>query len=367
VTGTPEEVAAVTDILAAQDLDARQVVAADFGSLPAELGPSSGSYALMALAALRTDRRPLLDFANPTQPPTDDAAKRRRILLAALAATLLIGLLGLGWLEIRRLDQQLAQLQAEVSTLESEEPANTMTINRVGMINDFLLMDVEPLSILEQLSQQLPYGDQLRVQSLKVNVGRMAQVGSFPVTMTSRLIDEDLAEDYKPTLHAHPLWTFDPVTKLTSISSKHYRSQAVDVFTVAPDFEVIYDRLANAIWKDQDSGEATSAALPPTSGTDGDPATTATADPAPASQSSAEVTTADETESAVEQVPPAGRTDRSSADSSEQADDDESEAESDQRAAEEREQSRREGEASGDAGTERTDTEQQEEGEGDGD
>lgn len=252
VVAATHDAAAVTGAIAAQDLIGRTVSPADYGTLPAGFDSADAAYASLALAALRLDRRPLLDLANPTRPPRDHATKRKVLLGVALAATILMGVVGWAWLEIRELDEQLADLQADVANLQVAEDSDNATINRVNMINRFVAMDKAPLHLMEKLSEQLPYGDDMRVQSLKVNVGRMTNDNdeAYPVVMTSRLKNQELTETYKPKLQANPEWGFDPVPKLTSLNSAHYTKTAVDNFTIKPNFETTYERLANAIYGD---------------------------------------------------------------------------------------------------------------------
>jgi hypothetical protein len=247
VIASTDDAAAVTGAIAAQDLTGHKLAAVDFGTLPAGFDSQNEAYATLALAALRLDRKPLLDLANPTRPPQDNAWKRKLYLSAMLAATVLLGLLGLAWLEIRKLDQQLADLQADVDNRKVAEVSDKQTINRVGAINQFVAMDVAPLPLLETLSQQLPYGEEMRVQSLKLNVGRLASEESFPVVMTTRLKSADLAEVYKPKLQTNPEWAFNPAPQLTDKASKYYTKTAIDTITVKPDFETVYERLANAV------------------------------------------------------------------------------------------------------------------------
>lgn len=269
VAGRPEDTQIVAQLLQDMDLTAKTITPVDFGTVPSPFEASQSQYALLALAAMRLDRRPLLDFANPTRPPKDDTWKRNLVLSIALAATIVLGLIGWAWLEIRKLDQQLADIDFDVQNLETEEQTNNLTIARIGLINRFVTMDVEPLAVIDQLSNRLPHGDQLRVQGLKFNVGRISNEESFPVTMTSRLRDERLAEVYKPTLQTETPWAIDPNTKLSNLKSQYYNKQAVDAFTVTPDFELKYEQLLDAILggekvdeteRDQQASDAAAAA-----------------------------------------------------------------------------------------------------------
>jgi hypothetical protein len=247
VIASSDDAAAVNGAIAAQDLTGKKVAAEDFGTLPAAMDLKNEAYATLAMAALRLDRQPLLDLANPTRPPRDHALKRKMYLAAALVATIVLGLVGLAWLEIRKLDRQLADMQADVETMKVSEVSDKQTIERVESINRFVAMDVAPIPLLEKLSEQLPYGDEMRVQSLKLNVGRIANEESFPVIATTRLKTDKLAEVYKPKLQTNLGWVFDPAPKLNDQPSKYYTKTAVDSITVKPDFAAVYDSLANAV------------------------------------------------------------------------------------------------------------------------
>ncbi len=255
VVAAAADAAAVSGAMTAQDLTPRTVAPGDYGSLPASFDPANVSYATLALAALRLDRKPLLDLANPTRPPKDNAVQRKIMLGVALAATILLGLLGMAWLEIRKLDQQLANVQADVSNLEVSEDSDSQTIARVGLINQFVALDVAPLHLLETLSEQLPYGEEMRVQSLKVNVGAVNNETSFPVTMTSRLKNKELLELYNPKLRALPGWEVAPVPIEADVKSKYYTISAVDKIAITPDFSTVYDRLMNAVLGEEQNGD----------------------------------------------------------------------------------------------------------------
>ncbi|MDP1562569.1 MAG: hypothetical protein Q8M16_14420 [Pirellulaceae bacterium] len=255
VVAAPNDAAAVTGAIAAQDLIGRTVSPADYGTLPAGFDAADAAYASLALAALRLDRRPLLDLANPTRPPKDNAVQRKILMAIAVAATIVVGLVGMAWLEIRKLDQQLTNLQADVKNLEVAEDSDKQTIARVGMINEFVTMDVAPLHLMETLSEQLPYGDEMRVQSLKLNVGSLNNEKSFPGTMTTRLKNKELLELYNPKLRALPGWEVDPTPNSPNVTSKYYDISAVDKFRITPDFSTVYERLVTAILGEEQNGD----------------------------------------------------------------------------------------------------------------
>ena len=257
VVGSAEDAATVSAAMTAQELSPRTVGVGDYGSLPDKFDSANLAYATLALASLRLDRKPLLDLANPTRPPKDNTMQRKIVLGVALAATIVLGLIGMGWLEIRKLDQQLADAEADVDNLAVGEDGNKKTIERVREINQFVKMDVAPLHLMETLSEQLPYGDQMRVQSLKLNVGRVANDESFPVIMTTRVKNKELTEEYKPKLRALTGWTVSPLLKSNDVNSKHYAKSVVDDIEIAPNFDTVYDRFVNAILGEEQSGDET--------------------------------------------------------------------------------------------------------------
>jgi hypothetical protein len=257
VVGSAEDAATVSAAMTALELSPRTVGPSDYGSLPDKLDSTNLAYATLALASLRLDRKPLLDLANPTRPPKDNTMQRKIVLGVALAATIVLGLIGMGWLEIRKLDQQLADAEADVDNLAVGEDGNKKTIERVREINQFVKMDVAPLHLMDTLSEQLPYGDQMRVQSLKLNVGRVANDESFPVIMTTRVKNKELTEEYKPKLRALTGWTVSPLLKSNDVNSKHYAKSVVDDIEIAPNFDTVYDRFVNAILGEEQSGDET--------------------------------------------------------------------------------------------------------------
>ncbi|MBL8892281.1 MAG: hypothetical protein JNL67_20060 [Planctomycetaceae bacterium] len=256
VIAANDDAVAVTGAMTAQDLTARMISPADFGTLPPVCESNDEVYAAMALAALRLDRKPLLDFANPTQPPKDHALKRKIYLSLALVATILLGVVGLGWLEIRNLDSKLANLQADLDAMKVAEVTDSKTISRVETINQFVAMDVAPLQLLEKLSQQLPYGDELRLQSLKISDGLLKSESTYPVEMTAHLKSKEVAEVYKAKLQANADWKMNPVSDVKSkANSNHYATTVVEKIEVTPDFAAVYDRLVEAVLGPESSSD----------------------------------------------------------------------------------------------------------------
>jgi len=257
VTGEVGDAQSVVDNIVAQELEAKRVPASDFGHITSGVEHVDSSYAVLALAALRMDRKPLLDFANPTLPPEDNAIKRKLMLIGALAATVVLGLVGYAWLEIRGLDRQLADLSFEVKRLEVSEADNDSIITRVGMLNSFVTMDADPLPLLELLSEQLPYGEQLRVERLNLEpqpATTTDESEDFQVTMTALLQDRDL--QFKPKLTSNKGWVFSAIPVVTVLTkSQYYERSAREIFTVPRDFKAIYERLADAVLGDAENGD----------------------------------------------------------------------------------------------------------------
>lgn len=249
-------------LVAATDIDRQSVeqaatarehqvvaVAADqYGSVSEGATGEYPSYQLLAMAALRTNRKPLIDFANPTQAPKDHSIRRKAVLVAALAATLVLGLVGIGWLNLSKLDRQLRDLEDEVANLEVAEPTNTATLSRIGLVNDFVRMDVRSLHVWDRLTSQLPAGEEVRLQSMKFNVGRVGANEAIPVSITARVADRSLVEKVRPTLQANEGWELEATSNISKVAkSEFYNHSVQESLAITPDFEAIYEQLARAI------------------------------------------------------------------------------------------------------------------------
>lgn len=248
VAATDIDRQSVEQAAAAREHQVVAVAADQYGTVSESATGEYPSYQLLAMAALRTNRKPLIDFANPTQAPKDHSIRRKAVLVAALAATLVLGLVGIGWLNLSKLDRQLRDLEDDVANLEVAEPTNTATLSRIGLVNDFVRMDVRSLQVWDQLTSQLPAGEEVRLQSMKFNVGRVGANEAIPVSITARVADRSLVEKVRPTLQGNEGWELEATSNISKVAKSEYYNHSVqENLAITPDFEAIYEQLARAI------------------------------------------------------------------------------------------------------------------------
>ena len=248
VAATDIDRQSVEQAAAAREHQVVAVAADQYGSVSESATGEYQSYQLLAMAALRTNRKPLIDFANPTQAPKDHSIRRKAVLVAALATTFVLGLVGIGWLNLSKLDRQLRDLEDDVANLEVAEPTNTATLSRIGLVNDFVRMDVRSLQVWDQLTSQLPAGEEVRLQSMKFNVGRVGANEAIPVSITARVADRSLVEKVRPTLQGNEGWELEATSNISKVAKSEYYNHSVqENLAITPDFEAIYEQLARAI------------------------------------------------------------------------------------------------------------------------
>lgn len=229
---------------------------------------------IAALAALAEKHAPLLDFANPTQPPKDSEATRKMVLVGATIATAVICLIGLAWLNLRSLDNQLATLQDSVAAMEVSEPTNQQVISDVGRINAFLTSDVGALEILESFSEKLPYGDKFRVHKLTVGVDQRARSAGgdgMEVVLDSRVAADGM-NLYREALNQLETWQIEPDPRQSpgiAKESEYYEEGVSERLQYLPSFMDRYDQFANVVYAATQAEQGTSEDVPAEASSEG--------------------------------------------------------------------------------------------------
>jgi Tfp pilus assembly PilM family ATPase len=136
--------------------------------------PEEQRLVAVPLAGLLGERilaRPTLDFAHPRRAP-DWAARRRQ--LALLAALVLLGVGGVGYLfaamELRDLRQQLAEASEAGSRLRDEQRAHLRDQARLGHLRAWSNAGVDWMAHTSWLAQQMPDPQQARLERLSGNL-----------------------------------------------------------------------------------------------------------------------------------------------------------------------------------------------------
>lgn len=264
VAGQLSDCEVVQTVFAETEAECHTLQAGQIGKV-GDIPVTDQAAAVLAMAVLSEKHPALLDFANPTQPPKDFATRRKMILVGAAVATAALCLVFLGFLRLNKLDSQIAALELEIETLAQSEEMNNQTISDVGKINQFVTMDANPLELLSELSQQFPYGDEIRLKKLQVGVGRRNDDSEgYSVQLDSVVAGQGL-ERYREALKSSDRWETepDPTADLTvAEKSKIYNRGINENLTYFPDFFQRYEGLENVYFsqlEDVDSASEQSA------------------------------------------------------------------------------------------------------------
>lgn len=128
------------------------------GDLARRMPSHPGRFAALIGMALdaAAERRHAIDFLNPRKAPPPPSSRRKYALYGAVAATIVIALVGTVWLQLRALDSRIEQLAEQ---LRAEEPllkAAQEQTAAAAKIDDWLLTDITWLDELHQLGQRFP-------------------------------------------------------------------------------------------------------------------------------------------------------------------------------------------------------------------
>lgn len=252
VAGSEADRAVVIESFNEEAPNCHALLAGSIGQLSVDVPVQDLGTATTAMAALAEKHAALLDFANPTQPPKDSVIMRNVLIAGACVAAVVLMLLGFAWINLQRLDSQIAEVQAKVDRLEDEEVNNQAIIDNVGRINQFLMGDVDALAVLERLSQDMPYGDQFRVQ--KIAVKPQANGERHAVDLVSQISDTGVS--YREILNKLEDWeankapTIDP--KLAA-ESDFYQKTVQEIISYTPRFDRRYEPLAEVVYAAMDA------------------------------------------------------------------------------------------------------------------
>ena len=123
-----------------------------------------------------------IDFVNPTKPPAPPSNRRRNVLIAATAATLLLSLGGLYWVQASQLDSRLAQLQEEVAKMGREDQTYQDRMKEIGMLEEWVNNRPNWLAEMGEMSQQFPLPDDAIVDNLGLSLDAKNQLAVIKLT-----------------------------------------------------------------------------------------------------------------------------------------------------------------------------------------
>jgi Tfp pilus assembly PilM family ATPase len=167
-----------------------QCLAVDPWSIFKNLGSAKGSAPEHAetLAAVlgglcsASDAYPEIDFVNPTRPPAPPSHRRRNVLIAATAATLLVSLGGLYWVQASQLDAKLAQLQDEVAKMGREDQTYQDRLKEIGMLEEWVNNRPNWLAEMGEMSRQFPLPDDAIVDNLGLSLDEKNHLAVIKLT-----------------------------------------------------------------------------------------------------------------------------------------------------------------------------------------
>jgi hypothetical protein len=187
------------------------------GSTAGDLIPEAlrGRFAApVGLLQLRTaDENLPINFTVPRQPKADSGKLNVRYLLAGLAVMLLLGALGfLGYLEVGKAENRLAELRNEKTSLEKQLTNFDPDIKLLAAVDEFEGRNIVWLDELYDLADRIPDVDKVKITSLEGKAITVTKVAPKPgqappdprtikpspaatFTIQMRTADEPLSQD----------------------------------------------------------------------------------------------------------------------------------------------------------------------------
>jgi Tfp pilus assembly PilM family ATPase len=137
-------------------------------ALEQQLPPDSGRYAplLGMLADDAAGVRHAIDFLNPRRRPVARSNRRRTVIIASTAAGV-AGLMALAiWGGLKRLDNQIAQLQEHSAALGKEVAEAEKLVAKANAIKEFTDTDVTWLDEIREVARRIPDADHLLLREV---------------------------------------------------------------------------------------------------------------------------------------------------------------------------------------------------------
>ena len=149
-----------------------------------------------------------IDFLNPRRKPAPPDPRRRYALLGAVAATLLVMLIGMIWWSLRSYDKKIETLQAQSKALEKTETAAKEVRSQVEEIDVFAAGDITWPDVLSTLSDEFLPAEQAIVD--QATLGSLTG-GGGRIDLKGHVTAHNLAEDLEKSLReVWPDVTGDP-------------------------------------------------------------------------------------------------------------------------------------------------------------
>lgn len=142
------------------------------GSVSGEQPAKSYEFAavLGALDDPTPDPATEIDFINPSKPPAPPSKRTRNIIIGVAAASLLVAVVALYWLEATRLDNQLKALQADVASLQKDDKEYMARMAEVDLLNQWQRGHLDWTRELAMISREMPMPDDAIVDNMTVAV-----------------------------------------------------------------------------------------------------------------------------------------------------------------------------------------------------
>lgn len=172
---------------------------ADGSAVTAHGEAGIGRFAPLVGACLEAaaSHRSGIDFLNPRRPPPPVDRRRLYSLIGGVAAA--VALLAVGWvgLSLYNLDQEIADLQRQKTTLANEAKKGKPSLGKAEEIEKFDRGDVLWLDELHRLATKLPPGDDAILNDLNFDVSTR---GDAKISFRARLKEQAKAQELEQAL-----------------------------------------------------------------------------------------------------------------------------------------------------------------------
>jgi hypothetical protein len=182
-------------------IDACQVIADEGGTLDATDAEKYVAHYGAGLALTRRDW-PEIDFGSPRKKVEKKTDRRKVIIWSSLAASLLLGVIGIGWYLLSDQASKLARLEKEFLEMkkQNDDLGVEQIVGEVTLIDNWEKNNVNWLEELREVSQRLLTADQAMVGYLKAELSRVGP----EIILKGKLNERDTNTRLKNNLAERP-------------------------------------------------------------------------------------------------------------------------------------------------------------------
>ncbi len=197
-----------------------------------------------------------IDFINPRRPETSHETRNMLTIAGAIAASLFIVGMLIGWWVLRSRDAEIADLQSEITTLKQQAVTTDDIINRVAFVDDWKSRDIQWLDELYELSDRLLTPDESIVDSF---VGNLYGQNAI-IELAGKVKDSQSHNELSDNLASRPYEIIPRSSNINNsgtLRNEFKKSLRMDLFDIAAiDFDSQLELPGSQDSDDGDTGDS---------------------------------------------------------------------------------------------------------------